>query len=257
MGKGKKKHNNQAENDNGARPLKLADIDLTKTLGGKEYEEKLLKLQIELVRLQRLVVDARLRIVLAFEGTDAAGKGGVIKRLVQFLDPRGVEVHAIGAPNTQELSHHYLRRFWLRLPTQGRIAIFDRSWYGRMLVEPIEGFCTPEEYARSSREIREFEQQLTDDGYCLAKFWIHIDKDEQLKRFKSRTEDPLKKWKITQEDWRNREKFDDYVDYADRMFAETDTPHALWHLVSGNQKQHARIKVLKTVAKVIDGCPIP
>jgi len=255
MGKGKKNHKDTA--DNNQRPLKLADIDLTKRISNKEYDEKLHDLQVELVRLQRLVVDAKLRIVLAFEGTDAAGKGGVIKRLTQFLDPRGVEVHAIGAPSAQELSHHHLRRFWLRLPSKGRIAIFDRSWYGRMLVEPIEGFCTPEEYARAAAEINEFERQLADDGYAIAKFWIHIDKDEQLKRFKSRTEDPLKKWKITEEDWRNRERFDDYVEYADKMFETTDTPHAPWYLISGNQKQHARIKVLKAVAKVIDSCPIP
>ena len=235
------------------RPLKLGDIDLTLEIGHKEYEHRLHDLQVELVRLQRLVVDAGMRIVLVFEGTDAAGKGGVIKRLVQFLDPRGVEVHAIGAPSPQEQAHHHLRRFWLRLPTKGRIAIFDRSWYGRMLVEPIEGFCSPDEYARAGAEICEFERLLADDGYCLAKFWLHIDKDEQLRRFKSRTEDPLKQWKITKEDWRNREKFDEYVEYADRMFQATDVPHAPWYLISGNQKQHARVRVLDIVADTIDG----
>jgi len=239
------------------RVLKLGEVDHTQKLGHKEYEERLYQLQVDLVRLQRLVVDAKLRVVLVFEGMDAAGKGGAIKRLTQFLDPRGAEVHAIGAPNEQERRHHYLRRFWLRLPSKGRIAIFDRSWYGRVLVEPIEGFCSEEEYERAPREICEFERVLAEASYCLIKFWLHIDKEEQLARFKARTEDPLKQWKITEDDWRNREKFDQYVDYADRMFAATDAEHAPWYLVAGNDKHHARITVLQTVVDTLDDFPIP
>jgi polyphosphate kinase 2 len=240
------------QQNGGHRMLKLGDLDHTVKLKRKEYEEHLYHLQVDLVRLQRLVVEAKLRVVLIFEGMDAAGKGGAIKRLVQFLDPRGVEVHPIGAPNYQELLHHYLRRFWQRLPAKGRIAIFDRSWYGRMLVEPIEGLCSDDEYERAAREICEFERVLADDGYCLVKFWLHIDKEEQLSRFEARGEDPLKKWKITKDDWRNRKKFDQYVEYADRMFVATDTDFAPWHLVAGNDKRHARITVAQTVVSVLD-----
>ncbi|MBN2082635.1 UDP-galactose-lipid carrier transferase [bacterium] len=251
----KKSKNNT--NGKPGRLLSLADLDLARKIKHKEYDAQLYQLQIDLVRLQRLIVDTGMRVVIIFEGMDAAGKGGAIKRLVQFLDPRGLEVHAIGAPSPQELSHHYLRRFWLRLPSKGRIAIFDRSWYGRMLVEPIEGFNTPEEYERSKEEIRQFEKHLADDHYCLMKFWLHIDKDEQFRRFKSRTEDPLKKWKITKEDWRNREKYDEYFKYAEAMFKETDAPHAPWFLVPGNSKLYSRIMVLSTVVEVLDNFRVP
>jgi len=251
MGRHKDKHHNVKRN------LKLGDVDHTQKLAHKEYEDRLYQLQVDLVRLQRLVVDAQMRVVLVFEGMDAAGKGGAIRRLTQFLDPRGAEVHPIGAPNEQERQHHYLRRFWLRLPSKGRVAIFDRSWYGRMLVEPIEGFCSEEEYKRAPREICEFERVLADANYCLLKFWLHIDKDEQLARFKARSQDPLKKWKITEDDWRNREQYDQYVEYADRMFAATDADRAPWYLVAGNDKLHARISVLQTVVSTLDAFPIP
>jgi AMP-polyphosphate phosphotransferase len=229
------------------RVLRVADLDLTKKLPDNEYRSKLAKLQIELVQAQRRVIDRGDRIVLVFEGVDAAGKGGAIRRVTTYLDPRGYEVHAIGAPNSQELAHHYLRRFWVRLPSRGRISIYDRSWYGRMLVEPIEGFCKPDEYARSAKEIREFERQLADDGYCIQKFYIYVDKDEQLQRFEARRTDPLKGWKLTKEDWRNREKFDEYAAYADKMFTATDAPYAPWHLICGNDKNYARVKVARLV----------
>jgi polyphosphate kinase 2 len=238
-----------------ARPITLDDLDLTAKVKRKKYEQRLLELQTDLVKLQRKVVEGKLRTVLVFEGMDAAGKGGVIKRLVQFLDPRGIEVHAIGAPNQMELNHHYLRRFWQRLPNAGRIAIFDRSWYGRLLVEPIEGFCTPEEYDRAPREIRDFERMLADDGYLLLKFWLHIDKEEQLERFNSRKDDPLKAWKLTKEDWRNRENFDAYVKYANAMFHSTNTPFAPWFLIAGNSKPFARITVLQTVVDYLKAWP--
>lgn len=240
------------KNDNEEkRPLRIEDLDKTKRLDTKEYQEKLTKFQIELVQAQRRVIDRGDRIVLVFEGVDSAGKGGAIRRLTTYLDPRGYEVNAIGAPNSQELSHHYLRRFWVRLPSRGRIAFYDRSWYGRMLVEPIEGFCTPEEYERAPREIREFERLLADDGYCIIKFWIYVDKDEQLKRFEARRTDPLKSWKLTKDDWHNREKFDHYVEYANKMFAATDAPYAPWYLIPGDDKNYARIRVLRIVTDTI------
>jgi AMP-polyphosphate phosphotransferase len=238
-----------------SRPVTLGDLDLTAKLKRSVYEARLLQLQTDLVHLQRKVVEHKLRPVFVFEGMDAAGKGGVIKRLTQFLDPRGVEVHPIGAPNMMESGHHHLRRFWQRLPSRGRIALFDRSWYGRMLVEPIEGFCTPQEYDRAPREIRDFERMLTDDGYIILKYWIHIDKDEQLKRFKGREEDELKQWKLTPDDWRNREKFDLYVKYANAMFTATNTPFAPWFLISGNSKPWARITVLQTVVDYLQAWP--
>jgi AMP-polyphosphate phosphotransferase len=240
------------QNDTGKRVLKLQDLDLSKKMEDDEYQQKLAQLQVELVRVQRRVIDTRQRIVLAFEGLDAAGKGGVIRRLTTNFDPRGFDVHPVGAPNEMEKQHHYLRRFWQRLPSRGRIAIFDRTWYGRLLVEPIEGFCTHDEYARAPQEIREFERVLADDGYCLLKFWIYVDKEEQLKRFKSRETDPLKSWKLTAEDWRNRDKFDTYVEYANRAFAETDAPHAPWYLIPGNSKNFARIKVVRIVVDTLD-----
>lgn len=232
--------------------LKLADLDLTKSLDDGEYQNKLAQLQLDLVRVQRRVIDTKQRVVLVFEGLDAAGKGGVIRRLTANFDPRGFDVHPVGPPNQMEQQHHYLRRFWQRLPSRGRIAIFDRSWYGRMLVEPIEGYCTAEEYARAPQEIREFERVLADDGYCILKFWIYVDKAEQLRRFKARETDPLKSWKLTPEDWRNREKFDTYVSYADRMFEATHAPLAPWHLIAGNSKNFARIKVARTVVETLD-----
>ncbi len=238
-----------------SRPVTLADLDLSAKIKRKVYDSLLLQLQTSLVHLQRKVVENKLRPVFVFEGMDAAGKGGVIKRLTQFLDPRGVEVHPIGAPNMLEQGHHYLRRFWQRLPSRGRIAIFDRSWYGRMLVEPIEGFCNSTDYERAPREIREFERTLADDGYLILKFWLHIDKDEQLRRFKNRERDELKQWKLTAEDWRNRKKFELYVKYANAMFTATNTSIAPWFLISGNSKPWARITVLQTVVDYLRAWP--
>jgi polyphosphate kinase 2 (PPK2 family) len=235
--------------------LRIEDLDLTKRTKTREYKAKLTKLQIELVQAQRRVIDRGHRVVLVFEGVDAAGKGGAVKRITMYLDPRGYDVHAIGAPNAQEQSHHYLRRFWVRLPSRGRIAIYDRSWYGRMLVEPVEGFCTKTEYDRAAQEIREFERVLADDGYCILKFYVYVDKDEQLRRFESRKSDPLKAWKLTKDDWRNREKFDKYVAYADALFAATDAPYAPWHLISGEDKNYARIKVLRIVTDAMAKLP--
>ena len=236
-------------------PLRIADLDLSASLAEKKYDKRCGELQLLLVGLQRIVIERGLPVCLVFEGMDAAGKGGAIKRLTEYLDPRGLDVHAIGPPNIQEKSHHYLRRFWLRLPAAGRIAIFDRSWYGRVLVEPIEGFCTPEEYARAARQIREFEQAVAEEGTIILKFWLHVDKDEQIKRFREREKDPLRIWKIGPEDYRNREKFDQYVEKADAMFKETHKPSAPWILVPGNDKRYARVKVLESIVAALEGGP--
>jgi len=237
--------------DKDARPLRIKDIDLTQRIDPADYKVRLLELQTALVTMQRHIVEHKHQVVLVFEGMDAAGKGGVITRLTKFLDPRGYEVHPIGAPNNQEQSHHWLRRFWVRLPSRGRIAIFDRSWYGRMLVEPIEGFCTHEQYKLAAKTIREFEAQLAEEGARIAKFWIHVDEEEQLKRFTARQEDPLKGWKLTKEDWRNREQYGQYCHYADKMFDATDAPHAPWYLIAGDDKRHARIDVARRVTETL------
>jgi polyphosphate kinase 2 (PPK2 family) len=241
-------------NRSSRRHLTLKDLPELDRVKSTDYAKALKDYQIKLVDLQRRLVLEQQRIVLVFEGMDAAGKGGVIKRLTMYLDPRGFEVHAISAPVNDEKAHHYLRRFWLRLPPRGKMAIFDRSWYGRMLVEPIEGFCTVEEYARAGREIREFERLLVDDGYRLAKFWVHVSKDEQLRRFKARENDPLRVWKLTAEDWRNRERYDQYVAKAEAMFKETDADHAPWYLIHGNNKEAARLTMIGKVVSLLDGC---
>jgi len=185
--------------------------------------------------------------VIVYEGWDAAGKGGNIRRLAQGLDPRGYEVIPVAAPTADELAHHYLWRFWRKLPKAGHIAVFDRSWYGRVLVERVEGFCTEEAWKRAYREINEFERQLVDFGTILLKFWIHISKEEQLRRFELRQDTPYKAWKLTSEDWRNREKWDVYAQAVDDMLLKTSTITAPWTVVEGNDKFSARVKTLKTI----------
>jgi polyphosphate kinase 2 (PPK2 family) len=226
------------------RILDLAKMPNLKPLSLKQYEKQLDELQYELVALQQQLIRRGRRVIVVFQGMDAAGKGGAIKRLTRYMDPRHIEVHAIGAPNEQERGHNWLRRFWLRLPSNGRIAIFDRSWYERMLVEPVEELCTHAEYARAAREIRQFERFLTDNGSLLAKFWLQIDKETQLARFREREDNPLKRWKISDDDWRNRENFDRYQKFAQKMFKKTDAPHAPWLLVNGNDKLRARVSIL-------------
>ncbi len=231
----------------------LDQLDLDKKLESKdEYEELLEEYQFKLLKLQRKCVEKGLAVAVAYEGCDAAGKGGNIKRITESLDPRGYEVHPIGAPSPAEKSVHWLRRFWLRLPPRGRIGIFDRTWYGRVLVERVEKFAKKEEWQRAYREINEFERTLTDDGLVLVKFWIHISKKEQLDRFKKREKDPWKNWKLTEEDWRNREKWDAYIEALEEMFAKTDTEYAPWTIIEGNWKWWARIKALKTVVNSIE-----
>ena len=194
----------------------------------------------------------RIPMVLCFEGWDAGGKGGAIRRLTKMMDPRGYEVIPVAAPNTVEKGYHYLWRFWTHMPKAGHVAIFDRSWYGRVMVERIEGFCSEEEWKRAYNEINRMEAQLADAGAIVIKFWMHIDPDEQKRRFEERMENPAKQWKITEEDWRNREKWDDYVKAVDEMILRTSTSYAPWVIVEGNDKLYARVKVLETVIEAIE-----
>ena len=190
--------------------------------------------------------------MLGFEGWDAGGKGGAIKRLTAKMDARGYAVNPTASPNDIEKAHHYLWRFWRAMPKAGHIAIFDRTWYGRVMVERIEGFCTKEEWKRAYKEINDMEKDLCDAGAIVIKFWMHIDKDEQERRFRERQENPEKQWKITEEDWRNREKWDLYEDAVNEMLLRTSTDYAPWVVVEGNDKYYARIKVLKTVVDAIE-----
>lgn len=226
---------------------KLKDLDLSLKTDKKTYKTELKELQYEMLNAQQFLFKNKIALVLAFEGMDAAGKGGAIKRLTERIDPRGLVVHPISAPQPHELRYHYLQRFWRKLPQHGQISIFDRSWYGRVLVERIEGFATENAWKRAYKEINDFEKQLTDEEYIVIKFWIHIDSEEQLKRFNDRAQDPYKAWKLTEEDWRNRDKFDLYGEAADEMFEKTDTENAPWHLIPGNDKLYARIEILKKV----------
>jgi polyphosphate kinase 2 (PPK2 family) len=191
-------------------------------------------------------------VVLVFEGWDASGKGGAVQRITAQLDPRGYVVHAIAAPAGDDKSHHYLYRFWRRLPPRGQIDIFDRSWYGRVLVERVEGFARSDEWQRAYAEINEFERQLVDFGTVMLKFWMHISPDEQLRRFEARQSVPYKAWKLTDEDWRNRDKWPDYQRAADDMIVRTSTPSAPWTVVEGEDKRFARIKVLETVVRRLE-----
>jgi polyphosphate kinase 2 (PPK2 family) len=191
-------------------------------------------------------------LLVIFEGWDASGKGGAIKRLVAGLDPRHVRVRQFAAPSYDEKRHHWLLRFWDPLPGRGGMAVYDRSWYGRVLVERVEGFATPEQWGRAYAEINDFERMLLADGLILVKFFIHISGKEQLKRFKAREGDPLKSWKLTDEDWRNREKRKQYKLAIEDMLERTSMPEAPWHLVEGDSKKWARVKVIETTIETIE-----
>ena len=218
----------------------------------KAYKKELDDLQKRLSRLHSEIYRLRIPVVIGFEGWDAGGKGGAIRRLTSHLDPRGCQVNPTAAPNDIEKVHHYLWRFWNRMPKAGHIAIFDRTWYGRVMVERIEGFCTEAEWKRAYQEINEMESHMANAGAVILKFWLHIDKEEQARRFKARQEDPAKQWKITDEDWRNREKWDQYEEAVNEMLVRTSTTYAPWTIVEGNDKHFARIKVLRTVAEALE-----
>lgn len=230
----------------------LSKADLSLRYTQEEYKEKLKKLQKKMEKLHGELYRRRIPVVLGFEGWDAGGKGGAIKRLTQKMDPRGYVVNPTASPNDIEKAHHYLWRFWKAMPKDGHVAIFDRTWYGRVMVERIEGFCTKEEWQRAYKEINDMEKDLHDAGAIVIKFWMHIDKDEQERRFRERQENPEKQWKITDEDWRNREKWDQYEDSVNEMLLRTSTDYAPWVVVEGNDKYYARIKVLSAVVNAIE-----
>ena len=230
----------------------LSGIDLSKRLTDEEYKEKLKKLQKRLSELHSEIYRLRIPVVIGFEGWDAGGKGGAIKRLTSHLDPRGYRVNPTASPNDIEKVHHYLWRFWNNVPKAGHIAIFDRTWYGRVMVERIEGFCTEAEWKRAYQEINEMESHMANFGAVVLKFWLHIDKDEQERRFKERQENPAKQWKITDEDWRNRAKWDAYEEAVNEMLVRTSTTYAPWIVVEGNDKHFARVKVLETVVDALE-----
>ncbi|MGC6177315.1 polyphosphate:AMP phosphotransferase [Lacrimispora sp. 38-1] len=230
----------------------LSGVDLTKSISKEEYKKEIDRLQKKLEFLHSQIYLMRIPVVLGFEGWDAAGKGGAIKRLTSHLDPRGYKVYPTAAPNDIERVHHYLWRFWNHVPKAGHIAIFDRTWYGRVLVERVEGFCRERQWKQAYQEINEMESHLANAGAVVIKFWLHIDKDEQEKRFKERQADPLKQWKITEEDWRNREKWDQYESAVNEMLVRTSTTYAPWVVVEGNCKYYARVKILKTVVEALE-----
>jgi polyphosphate kinase 2 (PPK2 family) len=237
---------------------RLDELDLSKSLSRKEEEraldrgwERLSQLRLT---LGGLIGEKRLGppLCVIFEGWDASGKGGAIKRLVAQLDPRHVRVKQFAAPTPDEKRHHFLWRFFPALPGWGGMAVFDRSWYGRVLVERVEDLATREQWRRAYDEINSFERTLVDEGMILVKFWLHISPEEQLKRFKRRERDPLKAWKLTEEDWRNRDKRDAYAEAAEEMFARTDRPTAPWDLVEADSKRYARVKVVERVIERIE-----
>lgn len=229
----------------------LETLNLTRKLDREEYVCEVTRWQIQLRELGYQVYQQKRPVILVFEGWDAAGKGGVIKRITEKLDPRGYVVYPISAPQGEDKTRHYLNRFWRRLPERGQIAIFDRSWYGRVLVERVERFAKENEWKRAFKEINAFERQLHDFGAVTAKFWIHISREEQLRRFEERKAIGYKAWKLTDEDWRNRKKWDAYEEAVEEMLVKTSTSVAPWCLVEGNDKYWARTKVLSRLVEVL------
>ena len=225
----------------------LALPPLPPPMDKQEYNNKLEYYQDKLSHLHNILYLKKIPLIIVFEGFDAAGKGGAIQRLTTALDPRGYQVFSTPAPTPTEKAHHYLWRFWNATPKTGHIAIFDRSWYGRVLVEPIEGFCSQNEYERAFDEINNMEKHLVGSGIIILKFFINISKDEQLVRFEERKENPKKAWKLTSEDFRNREKWEQYITVAERMLDKTNTKRAPWHIVFGDSKKHARLEILKII----------
>ena len=238
---------------------RLDELDLSLKLSRKEQEERLEAGYERLTEL-RLEFGGKMGgaelgppVCVLFEGWDASGKGGAIKRLVSPLDMRHVRVAQFAAPTATEQRHHFLWRFWPALPGWGGMTVMDRSWYGRVLVERVEGFATPEVWRRGYDEIVQFERGQSDEGMVLIKFWMHISEEEQLRRFERRERKPLKRWKLTDEDWRNREKRDAYTDAIEEMLERTDHTDAHWHLIEGDSKRWARVKVLETVIAEMEG----
>lgn len=240
--------------------MKLKDVDLTAELKDKkEYKRRLGKAQLQLLLIQRFMYQHNREALILFEGWDAAGKGGSIRRLIEHLDPRGYVVHPIAAPTADEKNVHYLQRFWKRMPGPGRICIFDRTWYGRVLVERVEAFATKQEWKRAYGEINSFEELLTSSGTPVVKFFLHISPEEQLKRFLERERNLFKNWKITPEDYRNRDKWKDYEKATNDMLEKTSTRHSPWTVVAANKKWSARVQVCESAVKQLSkqmGCSV-
>lgn len=230
----------------------LRRLDMSLSLSDAEASKRLSEAQNRLGYLARRLGKKERALILAFEGPDAAGKGGVIRRITRALDASLYEVHPVSAPSDEERARPYLWRFWRALPRLGRVSIYDRTWYGRVLVERIEGFAAPAEWRRAYNEIDEFESQLVDSGIVLLKFWLEISPEEQLRRFKDRQLTPYKQFKLTAEDWRNREKWDAYEAAACEMIERTSTAKAPWVLVEAEDKRWARVKVLETIVETLE-----
>jgi polyphosphate:AMP phosphotransferase len=237
--------------DADARPSVLSAVDLGASLPYDDYKSQLDDWQQRLHDAVERARRKRVAAILVFEGWDAAGKGGAIRRITRALDARDYQTAPIAAPTEEEKAHHHLWRFWRKMPRDGRIAIFDRSWYGRVLVERVEGFASDTEWRRAYAEINDFEAQLVEHGSMLCKFWLHIDPDEQLKRFRAREKTPYKKYKIGPDDYRNRGKWDAYVEAVDEMAARTSFERAPWHMIPANDKRFARVAIVRTVAEAL------
>jgi polyphosphate kinase 2 (PPK2 family) len=250
---------------------RLDELDLSLSLPREDYEERLAAAQHRLVTL-RLALGGKLpgyestlgpALSVVFEGWDASGKGGALKRLVEGLDPRHVRVAQYGAPTDIERRHHFLWRFWPALPGQGGMTVFDRSWYGRVLVERVDELATPEEWERAYRTIVEFERSFCEEGGVLVKFWLHLSEEEQLRRFEERRQNPVKRWKLSDDDWKNRAKRPLYTMAIEDMLDRTDRAPAPWHLVEAESKRYARVKIVETVNAAIErgmrerGFPVP
>ena len=244
-----REENENVERDYVSSSNILQNIDLSKSISDDEYKEKKDKLQDEVAKLMYKFYQKGISQVLVFEGVDAAGKDGAIERLIKEVDPRLYSVHGISAPSKEELSRNYLWRFFTKLPKDGYVGIFSRSWYGRVMVERVEGFAKTNEWDRAYDEMLDMEKQIYDHGSLVLKFFVTIDKDEQLKRFKDRQRDPDKQYKITDEDWRNRDKWDDYIEAMNEMLERTNVDYAPWIIVEGNSKKYARIKVMEEYIK--------
>jgi polyphosphate kinase 2 (PPK2 family) len=229
----------------------LEKLDMTKKLNKTEYSEQIKSAQSRLRKLEHKMYKKKLPVLCVFEGWDAAGKGGAIKRLTEMLDPRGFTVSSYAAPHGEDRSHQYLWRFWRNLPRTGHLAIFDRSYYGRVLVERVEGFAKEAEWQRAYQEINEFESHQAAFGMVVCKFWLHITPEEQLRRFRGRELDPFRQYKLTEEDWRNRAKIPEYTAAVEDMLVRTSTPHAPWTVVEANDKQYARVKVVETAVECV------
>jgi polyphosphate kinase 2 (PPK2 family) len=231
--------------------IRVAKLDTDGHIAKRDYERKLDKLGVRMREILQAYMHTGDRGVVVFEGVDAAGKGGTIRRLTTVLDPRAYKVWPIGAPNEIERQQHYLARFWNRLPTSGTVSIFDRSWYGRVLVERVEGFAEKRDWERAYNEINEFEHMLIDDGMKLVKIYLHISQKEQLERFEARVRDPLKRWKFTYDDIRNRRKWGDYEKAIDEMIERTSTVAVPWHVIATDNKRRARIDALTNITDVL------